>query len=320
MRATKTWLMAAAIGLASGTAAAQTYPSRTVVFVVPGVPGPAPDTAARILADVLSTEIGPIVVENRPGAALNIGADHVRKAAPDGHTLLVGTNIYAFNRALGPLPFDVIEDFAHIGTVSIAPFYLAVNVEHLPVRSVPEFLAAVRAKPGAFAYATPGSGAPHHIGMELLKLQAKLDVTHVPYKSMGSAVIDLVAGRVHMTITGFPPLAAQMQSGKLRLIAVAGAGRSIFHPDVPTFVEHGFKDIVFESWVGMFAPKGTPPAIVQRWNAALAKALALPTVRERLAKAGMEPLPGTPDAMVKSLRDDIARYTEVVRAAGIKRE
>ena len=306
--------------LAAGGAAAQDWPAKPITFVVPGSPGAAPDTTARILVEAFAKDLGPIVVENRPGAALNLGADYVRKAAPDGYTILVAPNIYAFTRALGPLPFDIVEDFAHIGTVSVAPFYLAANAEQFPMKTVAEFVAAVKAKPGAYAYATPGSGAPHHIGMELLKMQAGLDVTHVPYKSMGNALVDMVEGRVHMTITGFPPISAGVQSGKLRLIAVAGQRRSAFHPDVPTFVESGFKDIVFESWVGLYAPKGTPGAIVARLNAVAAEALKTPAVRERLARAAMEPMPGSPEAMVKSLRDDIARYTEVVRRAGIKRE
>ena len=205
------------------------------------------------------------------------------------------------------------------------PFYLVVNRARdaaqracRTVRSVRELVDFAKARPGNLSYASAGNGSPHQVAMELLKLQAGIDVTHVPYKGMGQGVVDLLAGRTHMTITGYPAVAGHMKGGKLRLLATAGARRSALQPDVPTIAESGLAGYQMDAWIGVLAPAGTPRPAIDRLNGELNRVLKLPQVREKLAAQGLDALGGSPESFSEVIRTDHERFVRVVRAAGIK--
>ena len=297
---------------------AQNFPSRPVTLVVPFSPGAANDFLARTLAAELKQGLSAVVVDNKPGANGNIGAEAVRKAAPDGHTLLIAANAFVILAAMPPQPFDFVKDFAPVVLATALPFYLVVNHEALPARNVRELIEFAKARPGKLSYASAGNGSPHQLAMELLKLQAGIDVIHVPYKGMGQGVLDLLAGRTQMTITGYPAVAGHMKGGKLRVLGTAGSRRSALQPDVPTIAEAGVPGYEMDSWLGVVAPAGTPPAVVDRLNTELNRALALPQVREKLAAQGLDVVGGTPQQFGEVIRRDYERFTRVVKAANIK--
>ncbi len=285
---------------------------------MPFSPGAANDVLARTLAVEMKESLGNVVVENKPGANGNIGAEFVRRAPRDGHTLLIAANAFVILAAMPPQPFDFVRDFAPIVLAMALPFYLVVNQDAVPVRSVRELVDFAKARPGTLSYASAGNGSPHQVAMELLKLQAGIDVTHVPYKGMGQGVVDLLAGRTHMTITGYPAVAGHMKGGKLRLIATAGARRSALQPDVPTIAESGLAGYQMDAWIGVLAPAGTPRPAIDRLNGELNRVLKLPPVREKLAAQGLDALGGTPESFSEVIRTDHERFVRVVKAAGIK--
>lgn len=311
-------LLVALLALIPTFAAAQSFPSKPIQLVVPFSPGAANDFLARTLAVELKESLGPVVVENRPGAGGNIGAEAVRKASPDGHTLLVAPNAFVILAAMPPQPFDFVKDFAPVVLATALPFYLVVNQEAIPVQTVRELIELAKARPGKLSYASAGNGSPHQVAMELLKLQTGIDVVHVPYKGMGQGVVDLLAGRTQMTITGYPAVAGHMKGGKLRVLATAGARRSALQPGVPTIAELGVPGYEMDSWLGIMAPAGTPRPVIDKLNAAFNRALAVPQVREKLAAQGLDVLGGTPQQFAATIGADFERFSRVVKAAGIK--
>jgi tripartite-type tricarboxylate transporter receptor subunit TctC len=298
--------------------AAQSFPSRPIQLVVPFSPGAANDFLARTLADELRGGLGAVAVENRPGGNGNIGAEIVRKAPADGHTLLVAANAFVILAAMPPQPLNFVEDFAPVVLATSLPFYLVVNHEALPARNVQELIALAKQQPGKLSYASAGNGSPHQIAMELLKLQAGIDVVHVPYKGMGQGVVDLLAGRTQMTITGYPAVAGHMKGGKLRMLATAGSKRSPLQPEVPTIAESGVAGYEMDSWLGIVAPAGTPPQVIERINQEVNRVIAVPAVRAKLAARGLDVAGGTPSEFAKLIRADFERFTRVVKSAGIK--
>ena len=311
-------LLLACLLLLPAVASAQGFPSRPIQLVVPFSPGAANDFLARTLAAEMKDSLGALVVENRPGANGNIGAEVVRKAPADGHTLLIAPNAFVILAAMPPQPFDFMRDFAPVVLATALPFYLVVNQEAVPAHTVRELIDFARARPGKLSYASAGNGSPHQVAMELLKMHTKIDVTHVPYKGMGQGVVDLLAGRTQMTITGFPAVAGHMKGGKLRVLAVAGSRRSPLQPDVPTIAEAGVPGYEMDSWLGIMAPAGTPPAVLERLNTAFNKALAVPQVREKLAAQGLDVVGGSVAEFSRAIRADYERFVRVVKAAGIK--
>ena len=291
---------------------------KPIQLIVPFSPGAANDFLARTLAAEMKDSLGPVVVENKPGANGNIGAEFVRKAPADGHTLLIAPNAFVILAAMPPQPFDFMREFSPIVLATALPFYLVVNQEAVAARNVRELIEFVRARPGKLSYASAGNGSPHQLAMELLKLQTGIDVTHVPYKGMGQGVLDLIAGRTQMTITGYPAVAGHMKGGKLRVLATAGSRRSPLQSDVPTIAEGGVPGYEMDSWLGLLAPAGTPPAVIQRLNAELNRALALPQVREKLAAQGLDVLGGSPQQFAAVIRADFDKWSRVVKAANIK--
>ena len=312
-------LFAAALLFLAVAAGAQTFPSKPISLVVPFPTGAANDALARILAAEMRESLGTVVVENRPGANGNIAAEYVRRAAPDGHTLLVVNDSYLILSAMSPnLPYDMLRDFDAVVLASGLPFFLVVNEEAIPVKTLKEFIDHARARPGKLSFASSGNGTPHHLSTELLKLAAGLDMIHVPYKGMGIALPDLVAGRVQFTITGLPAVASQLKGGKLRVLATVGRARSAVLPEAPTFAEAGVPGVELNFWMGVVAPVGTPKPVTNRINAEINRVLRLPAIRDKLAALGIDVAGGTPEDFAARMRADLAVYTKVIKATGIR--
>lgn len=306
---------------ACGTAAGQesAWPSRTVQIVVPYTPGTGADILSRILGPMLGEHWRvAVVVDNRAGASGNIGADLVAKSAPDGYTFLCTATSFGTNPAVHPkLPFDPATSFAPVILLATSTMSVIVT-PGLPAKSMREFLDLMRGQPGKFYYASPGSGGPQHLAMELLKLDTRIDLVHVPYKGSGGALADLVGGHVQAMIVSLQTAAPYVQSGKLRMLAVMSAERSPAFAEVPTLKELGLADLEVETWYGMFAPAGTPKEIVGKLNTELNALLKRQDVRELLGRQGMIPAGGTSERFGDLVRKELARWSRVVKAAGIK--
>jgi tripartite-type tricarboxylate transporter receptor subunit TctC len=304
--------------LPTGFATAQTYPSRPVTFVVPFAPGGSTDTVARIVAQAVGPALGqPTVVENRTGGAGAIGWGSVARAAPDGHTLVAIEVSYAIAAGLVPtLPFDPRKSFAHIVTAVSVPHVMVVNPA-VKANSVAELIALAKAEPGKLFFGSGGVGTNTHMGGELFKSLAGVDLVHVPYRGAGAVLQDLMGGSVQMLVTSAPTVLSLIQSGKLRPLMVTSEQRLSTLPDVPSAPEAGLPKMIMKFWVGFAAPAATPPAIVDRLNRDIIASLALPDTKKRLDELGMDPVANTPSEAARLVDDDIARWTAVAKAANI---
>ena len=313
-------LAAAALALAT-TVAAQTYPIRPIRIVVPLPPGGSNDLLARIVGEKLAPALGqPVVVDNRPGAGGNIGTELVARSAPDGHVLLMANTAHVINPSLyARLPYDPIRDFAPVALMSSAHFALVVHPS-VPARSVKEFIAVARARPGALTYASAGNGAPHHLAMELLKSMARVDLTHVPYKGAGQFVPALTAGEVSSVIGAINSLLPHVNAGRLRILGMAGNRRASLLPEVPTIAEAALPGFALDNWGGMLVPAGTPRGIIDRLHGEIARALRESQVAERIASQGIEITLAAPDEFQALMKTHMAKWAKVVRDAGIKPE
>lgn len=320
-----TFLRAARIGLsiavlaASGLATAQNYPSKPIEWVVPYPPGGGTDVVARTLGQHMSQLLGqPIVITNKPGAATNIGADYTARAKADGYTLMsADTATLAANPFLySKLTYNVEKDFAPIGLTVRFPMILVVNPS-VPVKNLDEFLAWAK-KQNAPTYATPGSGSPHHLATELFREQAKIAVTHVPYRGAAPAVQDVVGGQVPFMFVDTASGAQFIQAGKLRAIGVASPKRVGGFESIPTLDEQGLKGFEAYAWQGLVMPAGTPHEIVARLNDALLKSMADPQVKARLHALGLESTPSSPAAMASYASAERAKWGRVIRVGQIK--
>jgi len=305
----------------SATAGAQTYPSRLVRIVVPLPPGGSNDLLARLVAERLAPVLGqPVVVENRPGASGNIGTELVARSAPDGHTLLMANTAHVINPSLfAKLPYDPIRDFAPVALMSSVHFALVVHPS-VPARSVKEFIATAKARPGALTFASAGNGAPHHLAMELLKSMARVELTHVPYKGAGQFVPALVTGEVSSVIGAINSLLPHVKAGRLRILGMAGNRRTPLLPEVPTIAEAALPGFALDNWGGMLAPAGTPRSVIDRLYGEIVKVLRDPQAAERLTSQGIELIPSTPDEFQALMKSHLAKWARVVREAGIKVE
>jgi tripartite-type tricarboxylate transporter receptor subunit TctC len=303
----------------AGSAIAQAYPVKPIRVVVPLPPGGSNDVLARVVAERLAPSLGqPVVVDNRPGASGNIGTELVARSAPDGHTLLMANTAHVINPSLFTvLPYDPIRDFAPIALMSSAYFALVVHPS-VPARSVKEFVAVAKARPGALTFASAGNGAPHHLAMELLKSMARVDLTHVPYKGAGQFVPALVTGEVSSVIGAVNSLMPHVQAGRLRMLGVAGERRMPLMPEVPTIAEAALPGFALDNWGGLLAPAGTPRAIIDRLNGEIVKTLRDPRIAERLTAQGIELIPSTPAAFQSVLKADLAKWARVVKAANVR--
>jgi tripartite-type tricarboxylate transporter receptor subunit TctC len=297
------------------------WPGRAVRIVVPFTPGTGMDILARTLGPHLGLLWGQaIVVDNKPGASGNLGAASVAKSAPDGLTLLMGVNTLIINPALyANMTYDPLKDLAPIGLCATGSFLLVASAA-AKIRSVDELVKAARARPGALDYASPGIATPHHMAMELFKLQAKVSITHIPFSGTAGAVSAVLSGDVPLMFLPVHVALAQLKGGRLVVLAAAGTQRSALAPDVPSLGELGYKGVDADLWYGMLAPAGTPREIVAKVNADMTKVLALPEVKTALAAQGMEVAPSSPEDMAALMRKDATRWANVVRQAGIRAE
>ena len=306
-------------GLLPCVAGAQTFPSRPLQLVIPSAPGAAYDLIGRVIADGIRDNLGSVVVDNRAGGNFTIGAAYVKRAAPDGHTLMLGGNVYVIGEAMNlTRTYNFFEDFEPVGHLVNLPFYLVVRRESVPVNSLREFIDYVKARPGKLVYITPGNGALHHFAMESLKIEAGLDILHVPYKAMAQGVTDLVSGRVDMTITGYPAIAAQMAGGRLKILATVNPRRSEFLPDIPTFAEAGLPNYKPNSWSGLLGPAGLPKPIVDRLSQEIMRAQRSPEYAGKMRTYGIEPFVSTPDQFLELMKSDSIRYARVIKDANIR--
>ena len=301
-------------------ASAQTYPNRTIRVVATFPPGGATDALARIVAQKLHERLGqPAVVENRVGGGGNIGADFVAKAEPDGYTLLIGGVPHAISVSLFPkLTYDFTRDLAPVTNLAVFPSMIVVHPS-LPVKSVKELITLAKSRPGQLNYGGTHA-SPNHLAMELLNSQGGVKIVLISYKGTGQIVSDLVAGHVQIASMGFPAALPMVKAGRLRALAVTSAQRSALLPEVPTVSESGLPGYDVTSWYGLFAPAGTPDAIVTRLSSEMAAQFKSPDVTKRLSALGAEAAIMPPAELASFLREDIKKWAVVVKASGAKAE
>ena len=320
VRLLSTLAASTALAIASGAAWAQAaYPCPAVKLVSPYPPGGTTDLLARLIQPGLMKELGtPVIVENKAGASSNIGIEFVATAAPDGCTLLLGSNTgIVINRNLYKLRVDPVKGLAPIGQVASVPLVLYVSAG-VPATSLAQLVELAKKNPGKLSYASAGSGSPQHLMGELLKLEQKISLAHIPYKGSGPAIQDVVAGQVEMSFEAMSVIVPQLASGRIRALATTGAARSAGLPNVPTMKEQGMPGFVTENWYGLFAPAGTPAALVKRLNGALNTVLDSKEARISLDKMGSADVKGTPEAFAKFIASELPLWESVVKRSGAK--
>ena len=314
-------LALAALAVASA-AWAQGYPNKPIRVLVPFVPGGNVDITARTIAPALGEVLGqPVIVENRPGAAGMLGAQAMLAAGPDGYTLMMGSNS---SLAVAPnlysnWPYDPLKGIAPITNLQITPFVLVVKPA-LPAKTLEEFLKLARENPGRLTMASGGNGSSNQLVGELFQMMTGVKFSHVPYKGTGAALVDLAGGQVDMLFDQASSTVGNVRGGKIRAIAVASSARQAALPDTPTFAEAGVRDFEIDNFTGLVGPAGMPADAVAKIHAAAVKAIATPMVRERFASLGVQPVGSTPDQFAATIREDLARWSKVIKAAGIKAE
>jgi len=312
-------LLLAAAGLPQALHA-QTYPSRPIKLVVPFPPGGPLDAVGRAIAQKLTEAWGQsVVVDNRPGAGGNIGADVVAKSPPDGYTIVMGAlSTHAVNPSLYPsMPYDAVKDFAPITLVAITPNVLVVNPA-LPVHSVKELIAYAKANPGKLSFGSGSVGSAGHLAGELFKVEAGVDMVHVPFKGGAPAMQSLLAGDTPVMFDNLANSMPQVKAGKLRALAVTTAQRSPLVPELPTMAEAGLPGFDISTWFGLLAPAGTPADVIAKWNADVTRILAAPDMRERLAAQGAVAAPDSPQDFARFIASEVSKYARIVKASGAK--
>jgi tripartite-type tricarboxylate transporter receptor subunit TctC len=311
-------LFALVMAGAASTGVAQEYPVKLVRIVAPMGPGGSTDVLTRLAGQKLSERWGQtVLVDNRVGASGNLGAELVSRAPPDGYTLLMGGAPHAINMSLFRTNrYDLAKDLVAIAPVATFPLLIAVHPS-LPVKSVKELIALARSRPDQLNFGSAGNGSPNHLSMELFKTMAGVRMTHIPYKGgSGQVVTDLLAGHVQLASMGLPPSMPFVKAGKLRAIAVTSARRSPMLPEVPTVSETGLPGFEVSSWFGLFGPAGLPKDIVAKVNADVANAVVAADTKERLAALGAEPMNRSPEEFGRFVREEIAKWSKVVKASG----
>ena len=295
------------------------WPTRPIRFIVPFTAGSSSDTVARLVAQKLSERLGQqLVVENRVGGGGVIGTEQVTRADPDGYTLgLANTSTHAVASSVAAPSYDPVKDFAPVSMLGSSPFVLALY-PGVPVQTVRELIALARSKPHTLNYASAGPATLAHLAGALFEKMAKIELTHVPYRGTAQSTLDLLEGRVEMQFGTIPPTLTHIRAGKLRALAVTGAKRNAALPDVPTIAESGLPGYECVLWQAIVAPAGTPAAIVARLNREVTSALNDPEVRAAFAQQGVEPEPGSSEALGARIRDDVTKWRELITSAGIK--
>lgn len=317
----RTALLGTGAAIMAGGAAAQSFPNRQIRLVVPYSPGGGADTTARLLAPKLQEALGEtVVVDNRPGAGGIIGDDSVAKAAPDGHTLLIGAFAHAVNPSLQPkMPFRTPDDFAPISLLVTVPELLVVTPSH-QAKTVMELVAMAKAQPGKLLYASSGNGSAQHLAAELFRLRAGIDIGHVPYKGGSLAVADVAAGHVPFYFGNMSAALPQARAGRVRALAVTSAERSPAAPDVPTIAEAGVQGCEISEWNGLLAPAGTPAAVIERLHVEVARIMRSDEIKAKFADLGAASVGSTPAELAAFLRVEMAKWADVVKTANIKIE
>ncbi len=314
-------LLCAALAFAASPGFAQPYPAKPIRLIVTFAAGGGTDLAARTVAPKLSEGLGQsIVIENRAGANGAVGAEALAKAPADGYTLMVGAaGTLAVAPHLAKLPFDTFRDFAPISLLATSPFVVTVN-PGVKAESIRELIALAKASPGKLTFGSSGTGGAPQLATELFKSMAGVNLLHVPYKGLGPAITDLLGGQIHVIFADVGLVVAHLKAGKLRGLAVTGSNRSAAVPDLPTVAEAGVSGYAAGTWYGLFAPSGTPPAIVARLSEETRRALAHPEVRASFASQGVDPAGNTPEQFAAFVRDEHAKWGRVIRDSGIKAE
>lgn len=302
-----------------GDAAAQGYPARTIRMIVPLAPGGGTDVTGRIVSQQLAEQMNAsIVVDNRPGAGTIIGTEAVAKSAPDGYTLMTASPEFSINPSLQPkLPYDPLKDFVAIAQLTTGQYFLSTHPS-VPVKTVKALVALARAQPSRVTYGSSGNGSANHLAGVMLQHMTAVRLVHVPYKSAGLAATALMSGEIDFMVSSTSAAIQPIRAGRLRAIAVTGPTRLALTPEIPTVSEAGVPGFEVTGWYMLLAPAGVPREIVARLNAETAKAVRSPSVRERFAALGTEPVGNTPEECAAFLRAEIAKWTKVVRAAGAK--
>jgi tripartite-type tricarboxylate transporter receptor subunit TctC len=306
--------------LIPGTASAQNYPNHPIKIVVTFPTGGAPDILARLISS--NADLGqPVVVDNRPGAGGNIGAEIVAKAQPDGYNLVMGTvGTHSINGALyAKMPYDMVKDFEPIALIASTPNLLVVNND-LPVKSVKELIDWGKANPNKLSFGSPGIGTSIHVSGELFKTMTGVQMAHVPYKGRQFAIPDLVGGQIQLMFDNMPSALPMVKEGKLRALGQTGAKRSQAAPDIPTVAEQGLAGFEATSWFAMFAPAGTPKDVIARWNGEIKRIFSLPEVGAKLQQLGLDPILSTPQELAAFQAAEIGKWTKVVKESGAKAE
>lgn len=305
---------------AFGNALGQAYPAKPVRMIIGFPPGGGTDIVGRIVAQKLSENIGQqVIADNRGGASGQLAAELVSKAAPDGYTIMMAhiAAISILPSLISRLPYDAQKDFAPITLVAIGPNLLVVHPS-LPVKTVKDLVALAKARPGQLQYASPGAGTVQHLAAELFKLQAKVDMLHVPYKGSGQSIVDLVAGHVHLDFDAVPPVINHVRNGKLRAIAVTSEKRFSLLPEIPTITESGVPGFDMSTWWGLVAPAAVGKDIVARLHGETVKLLRQADVKEKIAFVGAETVGNTPDEFAAFIRVEAEKYARIVKAANIR--
>ena len=320
-RQTLTALLLGAILITPLTAAAQQYPTKAIRFVVPFAPGGGTDIIGRVVAQALNDALGqPVVVDNRGGAGSTLGTEIVAKSPADGYTILFGNISLAFNATLyTKLRYDTIRDLAPISLSAVQPNILVIH-PGLPAKNLKEFIELARAHPGKYNYASAGTGSGTHLAAELLKLQTKIDIVHVPYKGTGPALTDLLGGQINMMVSTFASALPHVKSGRMRALGVTTVKRSPAAPDVPTLIEGGVAGYDYSTWYGLLAPAGTPKPIIDMLNATNRKVLARDDIKQKLESQGVDPIVNTPAEFSTYMKSETEKWGKVVKATGAKAE
>ena len=312
--------MLCTLGTGIASAQADNYPNKPVKWIVPFPPGGAMDVIARTLADHMGRKLAQtFVIENRPGAGGNIGADAVARSPADGYTMMIVANGMAVNKFLyAKLSYDPVKEFTPVSLVAVVPNVLVANAEKSKARTVPEVIALAKAQPGKSTYASAGNGTSIHLAGELFASMANIDMLHVPYKGSGPAVTDLIGGQVDYMFDSVTSAMPHIQSGKLRPIAVTTAKRSSALPNVPTVAEAGLPGYELSPWFAVYMPAGTPKPIVAKINTAILDAMKLPDVRSRFAAIGAEAIGSTPEQLAGHLDAEMATWGKIIQARNIR--
>ena len=300
--------------------AQDSYPAKPVKLILPFPPGGPTDILGRLIAENLSARLGqPVITENRGGAGGNVGAEAAARSAPDGYTLVLVAPSLAISPTLyAKLNYDPVKDFAPISLVATVPNVIV--TQPALASSMAQFIAVVKQKPGGYNFGSGGAGTSNHLAGELFNIVAGTKLVHVPYKGVNLAMQDVLGGAIHLVVIGVPAAGPHIKSGRLRALAVVAPQRLPAFPDVPTVAEAGLRDYEVTTWYGILAPAGTPRPIVTRLNGELAKIMHAPEVKERLAGLGTDPMTSTPEEFAAYIKQEIAKWADVIHKAGLKAE